>query len=62
MFGMYECGKSSVNFFLPINTLSNVSYFGYRRIMETIKTGVNDADQAENQPPSYSAEVEFERN
>ncbi len=30
--------------------------------MQTDKTGVNGADPAENQTPSYSAEVELERN
>ncbi len=30
--------------------------------MQTDKTGVNGADPAENQTPSYSAEVEFEGN
>ncbi len=30
--------------------------------MQKIKTGVNDADPAENQTPSYSAEVELEGN
>ncbi len=30
--------------------------------MQTNKTGVNDADPAENQTPSYSAEVELEGN
>ncbi len=32
------------------------------RKMQTNKTGVNDADPAENQTPSYSAEVELEGN
>ncbi len=32
------------------------------RKMQTDKTGVNDADPAENQTPSYSAEVELEGN
>ncbi len=30
------------------------------RKMQTDKTGVNGADPAENQTPSYSAEVELE--
>ncbi len=30
--------------------------------MQTDKTGVNDADPAEDQTPSYSAEVELEGN
>ncbi len=30
--------------------------------MQTDKTGVNGADPAENQTPSYSAEVELEGN
>ncbi len=30
------------------------------RKMQTDKTGVNDADPAEDQTPSYSAEVELE--
>ncbi len=30
--------------------------------MQTNKTGVNGADPAENQTPSYSAEVELEGN
>ncbi len=30
--------------------------------MQKIKTGVNGADPAENQTPSYSAEVELEGN
>ncbi len=32
------------------------------RKMQTNKTGVNGADPAENQTPSYSAEVELEGN
>ncbi len=32
------------------------------RKMQTDKTDVNDADPAENQTPSYSAEVELEGN
>ncbi len=32
------------------------------RKMQTDKTGVNGADPAENQTPSYSAEVELEGN
>ncbi len=30
MFGTYVCEKSSLKCFFPINTLSNVSYSGYR--------------------------------
>ncbi len=50
-------GKTAVN-----NEQKKKLALKITRKMQTNKTGVNGADPAENQTPSYSAEVELEGN